>query len=116
MPSVGELWLTHQRHLNVVAVAKRRELSGVVFVRGPAPGRRLPHRGRPPSPSLPMRWFRADLHIHSTLSPCGSLRLSPRPIPNDPDLFGDQVVDENEEMSSAAFGGGGGAGGSPGGW
>lgn len=27
-----------------------------------------------------MRWFRADLHIHSTLSPCGSLAMSPRRI------------------------------------
>ncbi|MBC7221537.1 serine kinase [Candidatus Bipolaricaulota bacterium] len=34
----GELWLTHQRHLNVVAVAKLRELSGVIFVRGIRPG------------------------------------------------------------------------------
>jgi len=34
----GELWLTHQRHLNVVAVAKLKELSGVVFVRGIRPG------------------------------------------------------------------------------
>jgi PHP family Zn ribbon phosphoesterase len=27
-----------------------------------------------------MRWFRADLHIHSALSPCGSLAMSPRRI------------------------------------
>ncbi|MCS7240144.1 MAG: PHP domain-containing protein, partial [Candidatus Bipolaricaulota bacterium] len=27
-----------------------------------------------------MRWFRADLHIHSVLSPCGSLEMSPRRI------------------------------------
>ncbi len=27
-----------------------------------------------------MRWFRADLHIHSVLSPCGSLAMSPRRI------------------------------------
>ncbi len=27
-----------------------------------------------------MRWFRADLHIHSALSPCGSLEMSPRRI------------------------------------
>ncbi len=35
----GDLWITHQRHLNVVAVAKLREAAGVVFVRGlrPAP-------------------------------------------------------------------------------
>ncbi|MCR4391803.1 MAG: DRTGG domain-containing protein [Candidatus Acetothermia bacterium] len=34
----GDLWITHQRHLNVVAVAKLRELSGVICVRGLAPG------------------------------------------------------------------------------
>lgn len=35
----GDLWITHQRHLNVVAVAKLRDLAGVVFARGnrPAP-------------------------------------------------------------------------------
>lgn len=27
-----------------------------------------------------MRWWRADLHIHSTLSPCASLDMSPRRI------------------------------------
>ena len=27
-----------------------------------------------------MRWFRADLHIHSALSPCGSLAMTPRRI------------------------------------
>jgi len=27
-----------------------------------------------------MRWWRADLHIHSTLSPCASLAMSPRRI------------------------------------
>ena len=27
-----------------------------------------------------MRWFRADLHIHSALSPCGSLAMSPQRI------------------------------------
>lgn len=27
-----------------------------------------------------MRWIRADLHIHSALSPCGSLAMSPRRI------------------------------------
>lgn len=42
----GELWLTHQRHLNVVAVAKRRELSGVVFVRGLRPGLEVLQKAR----------------------------------------------------------------------
>lgn len=34
----GDLWLTHQRHLNVVAVGKLREVAGIVFVRGIRPG------------------------------------------------------------------------------
>lgn len=40
----GQLWLTHQRHLNVVAVAKLRKLSGVVFVRGLRPGPEVIHK------------------------------------------------------------------------
>ncbi|HOR02455.1 MAG TPA: PHP domain-containing protein [Candidatus Syntrophosphaera sp.] len=27
-----------------------------------------------------MRWFKADLHIHSVLSPCGGLEMSPREV------------------------------------
>ena len=27
-----------------------------------------------------MRWYKADLHIHSVLSPCGSLEMSPRAL------------------------------------
>ena len=27
-----------------------------------------------------MRWFKADLHIHSVLSPCGSLQMSPENV------------------------------------
>jgi PHP family Zn ribbon phosphoesterase len=27
-----------------------------------------------------MRWYRADLHIHSVLSPCGGLEMSPRAL------------------------------------
>lgn len=33
----GDLWVTHQRHLNVVAVAKLRDLAGVVFAQGNRP-------------------------------------------------------------------------------
>ncbi|HIE47345.1 TPA: hypothetical protein EYP84_00455 [Candidatus Bipolaricaulota bacterium] len=32
-----DLWITHQRHLNVVAVAKLRGVAGVVCVRGQRP-------------------------------------------------------------------------------
>lgn len=27
-----------------------------------------------------MKWYKADLHIHSVLSPCGSLDMSPKNI------------------------------------
>ncbi|MFH1609837.1 MAG: serine kinase [Candidatus Bipolaricaulota bacterium] len=33
----GDLWITHQRHLNVVAVGKLRNVAGVVFARGLRP-------------------------------------------------------------------------------
>ncbi len=35
----GDLWITHQRHLNVIAVGKLRDVAGVVFPKGlcPAP-------------------------------------------------------------------------------
>ena len=33
----GDLWITHQRHLNVVAVAKLKGVAGVVCVRGLEP-------------------------------------------------------------------------------
>ncbi|MEN3010844.1 MAG: DRTGG domain-containing protein [Candidatus Bipolaricaulaceae bacterium] len=45
----GDLWITHQRHLNVVAVAKLRGVAGVVFARGLRPGpetlQRAQHEG-----------------------------------------------------------------------
>lgn len=33
----GDLWITHQRHLNVVAVGKLRDVAGIVFPRGLRP-------------------------------------------------------------------------------
>ena len=33
----GQLWITIQNHVNVVAVASLRELAGVVLIRGRAP-------------------------------------------------------------------------------
>ncbi len=33
----GDLWITHQRHLNVIAVGKLRDVAGVVFARGLRP-------------------------------------------------------------------------------
>lgn len=35
--AAGEAWITYHRHLNVVAVAKLKELSMVILARGPAP-------------------------------------------------------------------------------
>ncbi len=35
--SPGDAWITYQRHLNVVAVAKLKELSLVILARGPEP-------------------------------------------------------------------------------
>ncbi len=34
----GDIWVTHQRHMNVVAVAKLKEVAAVVIVRDAAPG------------------------------------------------------------------------------
>lgn len=34
----GDLWITHHRHLNVVAVGKLRDVAGIVFARGLRPG------------------------------------------------------------------------------
>ncbi|HAF69963.1 TPA: serine kinase [Candidatus Acetothermia bacterium] len=42
----GDLWLTHQRHLNVVAVAKLTGVAGVVCVRGLAPSPEVLSRAR----------------------------------------------------------------------
>jgi predicted transcriptional regulator len=37
----GDLWITHQRHLNVVAVAKLKGVAAVVCVRGSRPSREV---------------------------------------------------------------------------
>ncbi len=42
----GDLWITHQKHLNVVAVAKMREVAGVVLVRGLRPAQDVLERAR----------------------------------------------------------------------
>lgn len=42
----GALWITHQRHLNVVAVAKLRGVAGVVLARGLKPGEETVRRAQ----------------------------------------------------------------------
>lgn len=39
----GDLWVTRQTHLNIVAIAVMRDLSGILLVNGAQPGPR--HRG-----------------------------------------------------------------------
>ncbi len=68
----GELWLTHQRHLNVVAVAKLRELSGVVFVRGLRPGPEVVRKAREEGVNLlvsPAEAFHTAGRLHKLLFP-----------------------------------------------
>lgn len=42
----GDLWITHQRHLNVVAVAKLKGVAGVVCVRGLHPSQEVLAKAR----------------------------------------------------------------------
>jgi len=42
----GDVWITHQRHMNVVAVAKLKEVAAVVIVRGAAPNEQMVERAR----------------------------------------------------------------------
>ncbi|HID08640.1 TPA: serine kinase [Candidatus Micrarchaeota archaeon] len=42
----GSLWITHQRHLNVVAVAKLKGLAGVVYAQGVRPYEEALERAR----------------------------------------------------------------------
>jgi len=68
----GELWLTHQRHLNVVAVGKLRELSGVVFVRGIRPGPEVIQKAREEGLNLlisPADAFETAGRLHRLLFP-----------------------------------------------
>ena len=100
----GDLWVTMQVHPNIVAVAVLKDLAGIVLVNGrePAPEtleqavrEKIPLLGarsgdvRPRRKALraghqgelmALRRLRADLHIHTCLSPCGELTMSPRAV------------------------------------
>ncbi|MGC9529579.1 MAG: DRTGG domain-containing protein [Candidatus Bipolaricaulaceae bacterium] len=42
----GDLWITHQRHMNVVAVAKLKELAAILCVRSLRPAPEVVERAR----------------------------------------------------------------------
>ena len=93
-----------QIHPNIVAVAVLKELAGIVLVNGREPAAetlqqaRKGGRARPRHPArrvrargqalraggqgelMELRRLRADLHIHTCLSPCGELAMSPRAV------------------------------------
>jgi len=50
----GDVWITHQRHMNVVAVAKLREVAAVVIVHGASPNEQVVERARSEGVSLLM--------------------------------------------------------------
>jgi PHP family Zn ribbon phosphoesterase len=54
-----------------------------------------------------MRWFTADLHIHSVLSPCGGLEMSPREVVNRLRSLGVDwmaITDHNSLANCRAYG------------
>ncbi len=42
----GDLWLTIQRHMNIVAVAKLRDLAGIVLAKGIRPAQEVVNKAR----------------------------------------------------------------------
>lgn len=53
-----------------------------------------------------MRWFKADLHIHSVLSPCGDLRMSPQLVAKrakEENLDLIAITDHNTTENCAAY-------------
>lgn len=68
----GDLWITHQRHLNVVAVGKLRGVAGVVFARGLRPGTETLRRAQEEGVNLlvsPFDAFEAAGRLHRLLFP-----------------------------------------------
>lgn len=68
----GDLWLTHQRHLNVVAVGKLREVAGIVFVRGLRPNPEVIQKAREEGVNLlvsPNDAFHTAGKLHRLLFP-----------------------------------------------
>ncbi|HPR17255.1 MAG TPA: PHP domain-containing protein [Candidatus Cloacimonadota bacterium] len=53
-----------------------------------------------------MRWYKADLHVHSVLSPCGSLEMSPREVMRTASERGLEIIamtDHNSSANSLAY-------------
>jgi hypothetical protein len=90
----GEVWITLQTHQNIIAVASLKDLAGIILVKSLVPETETVEKSNTAgvpvlSTSLDtftiagkiiekgMRLFRADLHIHTVLSPCGDLDMSP---------------------------------------
>jgi len=92
----GELWITLQVHVNIVAVASLNDLAGIIIVNGREPEEATLRKAREEgvllmvTPCPPSRWlvgsmnwgfeaemglleFRADLHIHTSLSRAATL-------------------------------------------
>ncbi|MCS7216312.1 DRTGG domain-containing protein [Thermus sp.] len=68
----GDLWITHQRHLNVVAVAKLRGVAGVVLARGLRPGPETLQRAQQEGVNLltsPADAFDTAGRLHRLLAP-----------------------------------------------
>ena len=96
----GMLWVTMQTHQNIVAVATLKDAAAVLIVNGASPdeetleerkrGRRafarnaafrIRSNGKNIQPfATGMKEYRVDLHLHTCLSPCGSLEMSPQRI------------------------------------
>ena len=101
----GKLWITLQTHQNTLAVAKLKELAGIILVNDREPdketrqkaqeegipllqttdsafvisGKLFPLLGRMRK-NKDVESLKADLHIHTCLSPCAELSMSPPAI------------------------------------
>ncbi len=99
-----QVWVTIQIHPNIVAVAVLKELAAIVVANGREPAAETVDRARKEQVPIlgttltafeiagrlhglgirgdelmALRRFRADLHIHTCLSPCGELDDLPPP-------------------------------------
>ena len=48
-----------------------------------------------------MRWFRADLHVHTVLSPCAAVEMTPRNIVRHAQAAGIDIVAITDDVSAA---------------
>lgn len=97
----GNIWITLQTHKNIMAIASLKELAAIVLVKGYRPEEDTVSESEAegiPILSTSRQTFemtgeiyellqkravkdiRADLHIHTVLSPCGDLEMSPENI------------------------------------